>query len=301
MDHDRLFKELLTSFFLEFLDLFVEDIAALIDRTQSPIFLDKETFGELTSDKRRELDLVARVKLITGDAHFLVYMEPQAQWLDNFPEKMFSYFCRLWERHRIRVYPIAILSFRDHPEVQESELAMRFPGLNVLNFRFAIVQLNRLDWKAFIDKPNPVASALMARMKFTPEERPKVKVECLRLLATLRLQPAKSALISRFVDSYLRLTTEEVRRFDEILETIPEVEKQEIMQIKTSWEEIGEQRGEQRGELKGLRNGLASGLRLNFGERAQNLIARLADCDLEALQQLERRLVPGVRLEDLEA
>jgi len=28
---------------LEFLDLFFEDIAALIDRTQPPIFLDKET------------------------------------------------------------------------------------------------------------------------------------------------------------------------------------------------------------------------------------------------------------------
>ena len=134
MDHDRLFKELLTHFFFEFLDLFFEDIAALIDRSQPPIFLDKETFGELTSDKRRELDLVARVKRITGDAHFLVHLEPQAQWLDNFPEKMFSYFCRFWERHRVRIFPIAVLSFRDHPEVQESELEMRFPGLTVFNF-----------------------------------------------------------------------------------------------------------------------------------------------------------------------
>lgn len=33
MDHDRLLKELLTTFFHEFLELFFEDIAHLIDRS----------------------------------------------------------------------------------------------------------------------------------------------------------------------------------------------------------------------------------------------------------------------------
>ena len=31
------------------------------------------------------------------------------------------------------------------------------------------VQLNRLDWSAFVDSPNPVASALMARVKIARE------------------------------------------------------------------------------------------------------------------------------------
>ena len=35
-------------------------------------------------------------------------------------------------------------------------------------------------------------------------ERPRVKLECLRLLATLRLNPARMRLISGFVDTYLR-------------------------------------------------------------------------------------------------
>jgi hypothetical protein len=37
------------------------------------------------------------------------------------------------------------------------------------------------------------------------EDRPRVKLECLRLLATLRLNPARMRLISGFVDTYLRL------------------------------------------------------------------------------------------------
>lgn len=173
---------------------------------------------------------------------------------------------------------------------------MRFPGLSVLHFRYSVIELNRLDWRAFLNRPNPVASALMSRMRIAVEDRSRVKVECLRLLVTLQLDPNKSALISRFVDSYLRLAPEEVRTFDALLETRSEMEKQQIMQIKTSWEEIGEVRG----RVEGLRGGLASGLRLHFGPAAQSLIARLESYDLRALQELESRLQPGVRLEDLE-
>ena len=73
-----------------------------------------------------------------------------------------------------------------------------------------------LDWTKFINQPNPVASALMARMKFHRADRPRVKLQCLRLLATLRLNPEKSALIWHFVESYLSLNEKEVRIFKQL-------------------------------------------------------------------------------------
>ena len=76
------------------------------------------------------------------------------------------------------------------------------PDLEVLRFRFRTIQLARLPWREFLARPNPVAAALMAKMRFAAEERPKVKVECLRLLATLGLDPARMSLISGFVDTY---------------------------------------------------------------------------------------------------
>lgn len=75
------------------------------------------------------------------------------------------------------------------------------------------------------------------------------------------------------------------------METISEVEKHEIMEITTSWQ--------RQGRLEGLRLDLASGLRALFGDHAHSLIERLQEYDLEALQSLERRFVPGARLEDL--
>ena len=101
------------------------------------------------------------------------------------------------------------------------------------------------------------------------------KLQCLRLLATLRLDPARSALISRFVDSYLDLRAKEVR--------------------------IWQRQGRLEGRLEGLRSGLASGLRALFGERALALIERIQSYELGELQKLERRFVLGARLEDLEA
>ena len=50
-------------------------------------------------------------------------------------------------------------------------------------------------------------------MNIAPEERPQVKAECLRLLTTLRLDPARMQLISGFVDTYLNLNDTEEQTF----------------------------------------------------------------------------------------
>ena len=60
-----------------------------------------------------------------------------------------------------------------------------------------------MNWRDYLRRANPVASALMARMGMALEERPWVKLECLRLLATIRLNPARMRLISGFVATYL--------------------------------------------------------------------------------------------------
>jgi hypothetical protein len=41
IDHDRLFKELISTFFVEFLELFLPQVARLIDR-HSVVFLPQE-------------------------------------------------------------------------------------------------------------------------------------------------------------------------------------------------------------------------------------------------------------------
>jgi len=86
----------------------------------------------------------------------------------------------------------------------------------------------------------------MAKMKIAPKDRPKVKAECLRLLVTLNLEPARIQLISGFVDAYLRLTPEEMPQFQTELEQVePNELKGEVMEIVTSWMEQGLEQGRQ--------------------------------------------------------
>jgi len=76
-------------------------------------------------------------------------------------------------------------------------------------------------------------------MQIAPEDRPRVKLECLRMLATLQLDPARTQLISGFVDTYLRLNEAEKTIFQQDLENIGLAQEEKVMKIVTSWMEEG--------------------------------------------------------------
>jgi predicted RNA-binding protein with PIN domain len=249
IDHDQLFKQLIGTFFLEFLDLFAPDLAVNIDR-DSLEFLPQEYFTDLVAGERRAMDLVVRVNLRrrpnepeVGKVWAIVNLEHQSSSEADFNRRMFFYFTQLHRQYLEPVYPIAIFSF-DEPKRQEPDkYRVRLPGLDVLEFNFLRVQLNQLNWRDFLKQKNPVAAALMSKMKIAPQERAKVKVECLRSIANLKLDPARVSILSGFVDTYLRLNAVEVVEFEaEVASIKKETEKEKVMQIVTSWMEQGEQK-----------------------------------------------------------
>ena len=163
MDHDRLFKELLTTFFVDFIELFFPDLAANLDR-DSVEFLDKEIFTDVTHGDRHEADIVAKARFQGKELAFLIHVEPQARHEDDFARRMFTYCARLLEKYGIPVYPIALFTFPTPRTQEPSEYKIEFPDLMVLTFKFRVVQLNRLAWRDFLDRTNPIAAALMANM-----------------------------------------------------------------------------------------------------------------------------------------
>jgi hypothetical protein len=77
-------------------------------------------------------------------------------------------------------------------------------------------------------------------IKIAKRDQPKVKMKCLRLLVTLKLDPAKTRLISKFVDTYPRLNDAGEKTFQTELDKIGTTQKEAIMQVTTSWEEKGQ-------------------------------------------------------------
>ena len=82
IDHDRLFKEIISSFFLEFLELFLPDVCSYIE-PESIVFLDKEIFTDITAGERHEADLVIRARFKGQDSFFLIHVESQAHHQEN--------------------------------------------------------------------------------------------------------------------------------------------------------------------------------------------------------------------------
>ena len=243
MDHDRLFKQLISNFFVEFIELFLPAVAMYLDREFAMVPLDKEIFTDVTSGDSHEVDLLMRAKYLGKDAFFLFHTEHQSQSQVGFPQRMFFYYSRLLMTYKLPVYPIVIYS-HDKPVRQEPDhFEISFPDKRVLRFDYTVIQLNRMSWRQFVNTPNPVASALMARMNVSKEDRPKVKLECLRLLASLKLDPAKSKLIGGFVESYLQLTKAEMTVFEQEKEKLAPVEKEATMELMTSWELKGRAEG----------------------------------------------------------
>ena len=253
IDHDQIFKQLLTVFFLEFLELFTPEFFAAID-PQSIEVLPLEYFTDIKIGERKAMDVIIRVNLLgrpnapaSGRVSVVVNCEHQSSTQADFNRRMFFYFTQLHRKYLQPVYPIALFSFDNPLRAEQNSYQVRVPGLQVMDFNFLAIQLNRLNWKDFLTHSNPVAAALMSKMSIATKDRPKVKAECLRLLVTLKLDPAKSRLISKFVDTYLRLNVQEESTFQSEIDKMGMTQKEKIMQTMTSWEEKGVEKGLERG------------------------------------------------------
>ena len=302
IDHDRLFKELILTFFVEFLELFFPQLMDYLD-PDSITFLDKEILTDVTAGEKYEGDLIAQVKFAGQDTYFLIHIEAQSTSKTSFNRRMFTYFARFHEKFALPIYPIVIFSY-DRPQRSASkQYEVSFPDLKVLEFNYQVIQLNRLNWRDFLNQANPVASALMAKMRIEKKDRPKVKAECLRLLVTLNLNPAKMQLISGFVDTYLNLNRSEEILFQEEISTFIEPIQEGVMQITTSWMLQGIEQGIKQGIEQGVERGQRSlVMRLiqhKFGKVNSNLASKINNLNGLQLEALGEALLDFSSVGDL--
>jgi hypothetical protein len=136
----------------------------------------------------------------------------------------------------------------------------------------------------------------MSKMRIAPADRPKVKAECLRSLVTLRLDPARTELISGFVDTYLQLNAQEEQVFQGELGRLEGAEQEEIMQIVTSWMQKGIEQGIEQGE-KSL---ILRQLERKLGTLSLTTLNQVEDLTRTQLEQLGESLLEFSGANDLE-
>ena len=300
MDHDRLFKLLISTFFVQFVNLFLPDVGAYLDPAFSVVPMDKEIFTDVTSGGRHEVDLLMRAKFRGEDAFFLIHVENQSTAQGEFPKRMFRYFARLTEKYDLPVYPVVVFSYDAPQRPEPDRYVVSFPGETVLRFEYSVIQLNRIPWRRFVRQENPIASALMAKMKMSARDRPKVKAECLRMLANLRLDPARSALIGGFIESYLSLSAQEMKRYEREVAGFAPAEREATMELLTHWHLEGRQEGRQEGIARGKEALVERQLRRRLGSVPAGVSARLARLSPDQLDDLGEALLDFSGYADLE-
>lgn len=294
IDHDRLFKELLSTFFVEFIELFLPDVMAYLE-PDSLTFLDKEVFTDVTAGERYEADLLVQAQWRGQPSCFLIHVENQAKAQANFGKRMFRYFARLSEKYDLPIYPVVLFSYDQPKLAAANQFRVEFPDFSVIEFNYRVIQLNRLNWRDYLGQANPVASALMVKMQIAPSDRPKVKAQCLRLLVTLRLDPARMQLISGFIDTYLTLTESEEQAFQSELGRIEPEEQERVMQIVTSWMRTGIEQGRREGEVSIVMRQL----KRKVGERNPEVEAKVRELSESQLEALSEALLDFTSINDL--
>ncbi|MDY6938276.1 MAG: DUF4351 domain-containing protein [Cyanobacteriota bacterium] len=308
---DRLLNELLSIFFWDFIALFLPHLVGEVDR-ESIAFVEPEEFGRTVAARLDETDFLARVRLRDRQTCFFIRVEHHLSDRTGLARRMFHDVVELDRRYGIPIYPIVVfLEEGDRPS-ETNGYRVKFPDRQVLEFSFVSISLPRLHWQEFRQQPNPVAAAFMGKMQMKLEERPRVKVECLRLLASLGLKFERSQLISKLIDTYLPLNLVEEQIFESELDRLQLQERRGIMDIVTSWMEKGIEQGIAQGIQQGIEQGIEQGIGLGivvtvlrqlkhrFGSISPNLEKQVRDLSLEQLEGLSEALLDFENDADLE-
>ena len=126
INHDQLFKELLTTFFVEFLELFFPSILEYLE-TDTITFVDKELFTDVVGGEKKIMDIVALAKFQQQNYSFLVHVENQASSDTEFNRRLFRYFCSLFLKYDRPVYPIVVFSYDSPQRLDRSSFVIDFP------------------------------------------------------------------------------------------------------------------------------------------------------------------------------
>lgn len=217
-------------------------------------FLSQEIFTDILAGETRRVDLLVETKLRGEESLIIIHVEPQSYQQSAFAERMFIYFSRLYEKYRRKIIPIALFTY-EPIRMEKNRWTMQFPFLDVLRFQFFKVELKNCPWEEYIKQPNPVAAALLSKMGYSEAERVQVKLEFLRMLTKLELNPAKMKLITGFFETYLQLREEEEQQLQEHVKKLHPQEEGKIMELMTSWEKKGMEKGMEKGKKEGMEKG----------------------------------------------
>ena len=227
----------------------------------------------------------------------MIHVEVQGDRKTEFPQRMYIYHYRFFDRYGGSVVSVAVLA-DDDPRWRPSDysyelwscrLRLEFPIVKLLDYESRLAELESSD--------NPFAIVVLAhlqsqRERNNPEGRLLSKMALIRRLYERGYERQAILDLFRFIDWVLELPEDLEIRFEAELE---QLEKERRMRYVTSIERRGVEKGIQQ-KANALLKRL---LNRRFGELPEWVETRLATASREELEHWAERVLEAQRLEDV--
>jgi hypothetical protein len=296
-DHDQRLKVLLKEFFEAFFRCF---FPAWADRFEfhDIDWLDKELFLAPPQGEKRQLDLVARVKLRPGapppragitDLVALVHVELESRAsTPAFRPRMFDYYVQLRRDTGLPVLPIALFLRLGLDGIGWDAYEESLWERRIVRFEYAYVGLPALDGEQYASGENLLGVALSALMRLPAERRAEWFAEGLKRIAGSGENDYRRFLLAECLESYAELDETQKERLQALLHTEAYQEVEPLM--KTTYER-GIEQGERRSALRQLE--------AKFGPLSLKVKEQVEALSPEALAQLQIDVLKAHALEEL--
>lgn len=303
-DYDSPWKEMLESYFPDFMAFFFPEAYTDIDWTRGYESLDTE-LQQIVRDAtlgRRRADKLMKVWRRNGTEQMVfIHTEVQGQPQEIFAKRMYVYHYRIFDRYDHPVVSLAILGDRS-PTWRPTHYHDGLWGCEV-RFQFPMVKLRDYadQWQTLEASRNPFAVVVMAHLqrqatRRDPAGRFQEKLRLLRHLYTRGYSRQQILDLFRFLDWVLTLPTGlEQRLQGELIRLEGEIRMPYI----TSIERMGIAKGREEGIQQGEVIVLTRLLTRRFGILPDGVVQRLEQASRGDLERWTERLLDVPHLEDL--
>lgn len=267
IEKDELWKSIIEDLFDHFLHFFYPDFVDQVDFDKPYSFLDKELQRLEVDTKRkgRRADLLAKVFLKNGtEVWMLIHIEVQGYEDVNFPNRMFIYKYRIFDRLNAPLTALAILTDDNpnyHPKYYEEKT-----WNTTLRYDFATFKLLDYDADYFDQFDNPFAIVMKTARIFlrnkaikTDQDKLAIKMQLAKNLFAKGYSKQEVGKILLFIKVFAKFDSEDYyedfeNEIDKITGNQPTMGIVELVEKKLFEQgvEVGIERGVERGVEQGI-------------------------------------------------
>ncbi len=307
-EQDSVWKEVLDTYFEEFVAFFFPHIHADIDWSRDYEFLDKE-LEKIAPDSatgRRLVDKLVKVYLNDGaETWLMIHIEVQGHAERGFAERMNLYKNRISDYYGAEVVSLAILTDTNQSFRPNLYQRLRWGQRDI--FEFLIIKLidYNKDWASLEANPSPFAVVVMAQLKVLelkqPQEQYDWKLRLVRMLYERNYSRREILNLFRFIDWLIRLPRELEQNFKREVVKYEEVHMPYVTSIERLGREEGLEEGLQKGREEGLQILVLRLVKRRVGDLPREVEERIKKLSAEQLENLGEALLDFKAMAELES